>query len=886
MNRITSIILSILIIIFAVSAIIYINLHETEQKYKAQNGVLDLRTWGGENNGLVLLDGEWEFYPGVLIDPTDTQISDYKDIKTILKVPGGWEASMGSGDDYNHSGTYRLAVYLPKEGQYGLKTSTIRTSARIYMNGKEVSFIGNPSLNKEEHKYGSRFKMAFSESDNRNIDLIVQVSSYEYRTGGIIKSIKFGDIDSVITENNKNRLIDGIVVTICFITALYFFLQWLQRRYEKYLLYFSGAGLFMGIYLSTMYEQIITMLWEYDFFTRIRIQIATMLLVSFCFLKFVQYFFIKYSERKMIKALSALLLAMLILVFNDINKPYYIPIGIAQGLISLALMASYGYILFILFKNIYIGEASKEYILLSASSLFSYWLSIILKMFLEFELGYIQVVLIVLIAISISLLMSHKSQIDHENAILLSEKLIMYDKMKDDFMAKTSHELRTPIHVMINLVKFLMEGKKGPLNPSQQEDLIFVHNESRRLARLVDDLMDASAIEKGQVKIRLESVDIYDIVENLLGELKLLIPNDKALKLHNLIPENFPKLEADSDRLKEIIYNLIHNAIKFTEEGEIAISAIQKENMCEIAVEDSGIGIDSKHINKIFQSQYKVEIDTGKEHGFGLGLSVVKHLVEIHGGQVLAESIPGKGSIFRFTMPLSKGTAVQQETLKQNTPVYKNINQEINDCSYTILIVDDEVSNQKVLLDIVQGMGHNAILAERGDQVIPILNKNAVDLVILDIMLPDISGDFLCKEIRKEYSMSELPILILTASGRIADLMKSFEQGANDFQKKPADGGEIVSRIKSLLLMKESVEEGMKKELQYFYSQISPHFLYNTLNTIIGLSYSDNESARKALYSLSIYLRSKIDLYQQEGLISLDEEIELVEAYLEIEKMR
>lgn len=134
--------------------------------------------------------------------------------------------------------------------------------------------------------------------------------------------------------------------------------------------------------------------------------------------------------------------------------------------------------------------------------------------------------------------------------------------------------------------------------------------------------------------------------------------------------------------------------------------------------------------------------------------------------------------------------------------------------------------------------------------------------------------------------MGELPILILTASGRTIDLISSFNYGVNDFQRKPVDSEELKSRIQSLLLIKASAEEGLEKEFQYFYSQISPHFLYNTLNSIIGLSYKDSQKSREALNNLSVYLRGKLDIHRKQGFVSLESELELVTAYLEIEKLR
>lgn len=188
--------------------------------------------------------------------------------------------------------------------------------------------------------------------------------------------------------------------------------------------------------------------------------------------------------------------------------------------------------------------------------------------------------------------------------------------------------------------------------------------------------------------------------------------------------------------------------------------------------------------------------------------------------------------------------------------------------------------------DILPEDKYNLLFAMDGKSALEILDKDKVDLIVLDYILPDMSSKEVCKKTREKFSMTELPVIVLTASLRTIDLEELFARGVNDYIRKTADKGELASRIKSLLAMKESIKEGLTKEFQYFYSQISPHFLYNTINTIIGLSYKDVDKSREALSNLAIYFRGKLEVYKKETLISLDSELELVTAYLEIEQMR
>lgn len=893
---IISIIVSMAIILTSALYIYNINFSKTNSSYKATNGILNLQSWEKIRN--VYLDGEWEFYPGVLLDPSDgvNIFENYSQIRKYVEVPGSWESYIDNNGEADGSGTYRLIIKLPKDERYGIKTRTIRSSSRIYLNGEEVANMGNPSLDRNNFKPASKYKIGFGKSNNQELEIVIHVSSYEYRSGGIIRSIEFGTQESILRRDQMDRGIDGLIISVCLVLSIYFFLTYLQRGKDLYLAYFSGTSFFMGLYLSTMNEQLLDLVLSYDFITRTRIQILCMIMVTVCFLKFTYYFFKEYRNKKVMNIITGIMLLNLLCIFNNPESSPSIPFVMVQILIIIGMLISYCYIFYILLKAIYNKSDSLGYILVIASSVASYWISLILKTLLELDLGYLPVILIFVIMVGVALLMSYKLQLDYQEVKNLSKRLIDYDQLKDEFLARASHELRTPLHVILNLTKSLIEGKKGTLNPRQQEDLFFINKEGKRLTRLVEDLLDASQINKGETKLRLGPIQVYKIVDDILREMRLLIPENKKLVLINKIPETFPALKADPDKFTQIIYNLVNNAIKFTESGEVIVSAYTDNGQAIIQVTDTGIGIEEKHMEEIFDIFYQNnQVDDGNE-GLGLGLSIVKHLVESQGGKVHVESVYGTGSSFKVTLPLYEDELDEVEsveTINDDYPIKSygvkySLEKEMPNYidSHTVLIVDDELSNRRVMADIISDMGLNIIFAENGKDAIITVEKNKVDLIVLDFMLPDMSGDQVCKEIRQKYSIAELPILVLTASGRNIDLLNAFENGANDFLKKPADAEELRSRIQSLILMKSSVEEGLKKEFQYFYSQISPHFLYNTLNTIIGLSYKDSEKTRKALNNLSIYFRGKLDLHRGKDFIPLESELELVTAYLEIEQLR
>lgn len=899
-QHIISITISIIVVLMVIGSLIIINFPNQKSKYMAEKGVLNLQDWKIDGEGNIKLDGEWEFYPDLLLKPEETKaygFKEYENIKKYVNVPGTWKDYLNEEGSPDGSGTYRIIVRVPEDEVYGIKTRTIRTASCVYLNGQEVASVGSLSINKEGFRRGSKYRVVAGNSLNKEIELIIHVSNYDYPTGGIIKSIEFGTFESIMESNNKSRALDALTISVCLTLCIYFLIIYSQRRKERYLIYFSGMNFFMGIYLSTMNEQLLDLVYNYNYVTRTAIQVLTMIMVILCFSQFTHCFFSNQGSNKIVNRISIIIFVTLAIFFYNPNTPLLIYLGYLHAVLLGLLMMRYSYIFYILLKEIYNKADSLEYILIITTSMFSYWFIMTLKILFEIDLGNIPILLILLLMLSVAALMSHRLQLDYQRASSLSEKLIRYDKLKDEFLAKASHELRTPLHVILNLTKNLLEGQKGALNSQQQEDLFFINQEGQRLTRLVEDLLDASQIKSGEIKLRLSSIEPYKIVEDILKEMRILIPENKSIVLKNQIPRVFPALRADSDKFRQIIYNLVHNAIKYTKEGEVVVSASVIDRQAEIKVSDTGIGIEEKYFKEVFDIFYQKN-EEGQRIGLGLGLSIVRHLVESQGGEIDVESIYGKGSSFKFTLPIydvkikqqDGMVSIEEDIFKSNNSIEKFPKLEREKRNYIgkpmVLIADDEPLNQKILWDIMEQLEFNVILADSGEETLDILKRNEIDLIILDFMLPDMSGDRVCEIVRQEYSMVELPILILTASGKTIDLMNAFDYGANDFQRKPIDSEELKSRIQSLLLMKKSVEEGLEKEFQYFYSQISPHFLYNTINTIIGLSYKDSGKARKALSNLSIYFRGKLDVHRKKGLITLESELELIIAYLEIEQMR
>ena len=230
------------------------------------------------------------------------------------------------------------------------------------------------------------------------------------------------------------------------------------------------------------------------------------------------------------------------------------------------------------------------------------------------------------------------------------------DRLKTQFLANMSHELRTPLNSIIGFSRVILKGIDGPITPQQEEDLKAIYNAGQHLLGLINDVLDLSKIEAGKVELALGEVELKDVLQGVLSTAEGLVKG-KPIELVTDIPDDLPTITADSIRLRQILLNLVSNAVKFTERGQIGVSARKLDSSGRpeivVAVFDTGPGIAPEDQRKLFEPFSQVDASpTRKTGGTGLGLSICRHLVELHGGRIWVESVPGEGSTFAFTLPI------------------------------------------------------------------------------------------------------------------------------------------------------------------------------------------------------------------------------------------
>ncbi|MDO6580330.1 response regulator [Photobacterium sp. 2_MG-2023] len=458
----------------------------------------------------------------------------------------------------------------------------------------------------------------------------------------------------------------------------------------------------------------------------------------------------------------------------------------------------------------------------------------------------------------ITLIREQNTELEHNLAVIQqqNEELQTADKLKDEFLATTSHELRTPLHGMVGIAEAMLAGANGPIQPDQQRQLDMIISSGQRLTKLVDDLLDYHKMRYGDLDIQPHAVDLA-AANRLVLELSAHLLDGKPVRIINQIPADLPLVIADEQRLEQILYNLVGNAIKYTSEGKIILSATVLESQVRIQVVDTGQGIPAEQLEHIFEPLVQANTGSANYHqGAGLGLSISRQLIELMGGSLYVSSQPMIGTTFSFILPLATKEDIARSQL--STPQHDHFQAPRQDANTVniddlpdnpdgeiLLVVDDEPVNLQVVTSFLRIAGYRVITAENGQQALSLMEAHQPSLVLLDVMMPGMSGYEVCQQLRTRYSLTELPIIMLSALGQVRDRVKGFEFGANDYLTKPFNKDELTARIRAHLQAAQT--ERQRTENQWLQQEIRHReqvqlALLDTQTRLLGLLESTSEA--------------------------------------------
>ncbi|HDN27123.1 MAG TPA: hybrid sensor histidine kinase/response regulator [Thioploca sp.] len=373
-------------------------------------------------------------------------------------------------------------------------------------------------------------------------------------------------------------------------------------------------------------------------------------------------------------------------------------------------------------------------------------------------------------------------------------------RLKDEFLANMSHELRTPLNAVLGIAEVLQEGIYGALNPKQIKSIHTIEEGGQHLLSVINDILNLAKIEAGKVKLEMTPVSAEEIANACLRLIETLAQK-KSIKISITVNIDMAIIKADKRQLKQILFNLLGNAVKFTpERGEInlEINGDSKRGTVDFIVSDTGIGIEKSCMDMLFKPFVQLDSGLNKAYnGTGLGLSLVYRLTELHGGCVSVESELGKGSRFTVSLPWQ---TLKDKPAGEPTNAKKTASTAVAQRrGEVILLVDDNPAVIKLLSDYLEVKSYQVITAYNGLQAIEKSKEKHPNLIFMDIQMPNMDGLEATRRIRADADIATIPIVALTALAMPGNRERCLKAGMNDYLSKPVSFQELIAAIEGLL---------------------------------------------------------------------------------------
>ncbi|WP_342558501.1 ATP-binding protein [Metasolibacillus sp. FSL K6-0083] len=869
----------------------WVNYFSFADEVEIQQGVMDFEQINNSESFKVYLDGEWEFFPNTILVTKKNKNS----IPIYSHLPETWDTYIKRKPATTPHGSYYLKITNAPDSDtlYGLTIPASLSSYTLSVNNTQVGGYGNLVNLRKTGTDTRPVTYYFSLQPGDNEIIIAGFHTNEHTSGGLTKSLVFGDLHSIENLKWYSAVTQIIVCAIFLFYLLYTILLFIIGIRETVLLYFSLLVLSTFVTIVVSSNKLLLWYVPLDWISSTKLFFFSYIMTMLWFILFLNELIKNFVNTKLLNTVIAFcFIYLLFIAVAPIDYIFYTEI-----IFYLLFFISPIILAMIIYKVAISRQRGTIILLLTATAIINNSLFIIINRSLTTPYSHYPFDLLIAITALSGFWFMRYFHISVQSK-QLSIKLQQEMYRKDDFLANTSHELRTPLQHMLSIAQSLLAKK-------EQHDLRLLVTIGHHMSFMLDGLLDLIHLKERTLNLQIKPINIQHIAASVCDMFQLTIKGN-PIKLIIDLPPDLPPVLADENRLIQVFINLIHNAIKFTEQGTITIHAKAIGNQLFISITDTGIGIEKSKQALIFEpyEQADANVKSSRHIGLGLGLSICKEIIDLHDGSLTVTSVINEGSCFTFSLPIAKGLTVNQVEATTSSTLSKYIflqddltvvEQELASTEdkatppvslANILIVDADPLSLQVLLKVLSTASYKIDTALNGTEALEKICEHSYDLVISDIMLPHMSGYELAKQIREQFSISELPILFLTARQQSEDIRLAFLNGANDYVKKPIEYIELKSRVDALIQVKQSSEERLRFEAAWLQAQIQPHFFFNTLNAIISLHGVDNNKMEKLLLAFGNYLQMSFDFQNVDLVVPIEYELKLVRSYLEIEQIR
>ena len=756
----------------------------------ARYGVLDLRR-SDLFHEQFKLHGTWGFFWKQLLEPGDSipALRDY------IPYPSLWNDNFRNGEPLTTTGyaTYTLTILLPAERPVlALEIPDVYCAYKLFVNDSLLQQNGLPGKTIEEASPFWTTGVAVLPAHRDTLNVVLQVANFWHTKGGTYKEIIIGEKDQLFLKHHQNIAYDLILAGCLFMGGLFFFGFYLFGRRDGATLFFS---LFCIVYSYRMIGTDLYVLHavfpNLSWFFTIKMEYLCLSVAVALFARYIRSLYPKDTHRYIINSIVGFCLFYAAVIV--ITPPILFTKGLTVFLAGMFLCIAYAFFVFI--RAVKFKRAGALFALASSGIMMLVFLVINLHYFgfitpdkwLVFT-GY------VLFFFLQSLVLSYRFSYTLSMATVEAQQGL---KAKTEFLSTMSHEIRTPLNVVIGMAHLLLRGNPRKDQEKNMNVLLFSAN---NLLAIVNDILDYNKIEAGKINFEAVPMDITSIGRNIVGGLhNKAVEKQIALKLETDERIKY-KVIGDPTRTSQVIYNLVHNAIKFTEKGSVTLS-IKADKLTDssvtmaIRVTDTGIGISPDKQKLIFERFTQADSSTSRSYGgTGLGLAITRRILALQGIELAVKSEPGKGSEFSFVQSFSfsnepvnaeeKGYSGSKDDKKQLEGI-------------SILVAEDNAFNVMVAKSLLERNGAFVDVADNGAEAVEKVKSTRYHMILMDLNMPVMDGFEATRQIRMRGET--MPIVALTAS-LPAEVEKEVQSsGLNAFVVKPFNPDDLFRVILPLL---------------------------------------------------------------------------------------